>query len=225
MKIDKIEQTVEIQVTDYDHQIKNVNFTITPIGENKAILKTNPGKTLNKLGINLGADPKEAQEVNEKIIKELGVKLLRNNSIEYCIDVPTDFKLVNNKYILKTFLKALEIHKYKNGKIDFKIEKDKWIDKTDLKGMKGYKTSRTLKLYSKYEEQGLNYLVGDLIRLELVLGTRALEQNNVDIISNIEKAKQELREFLWTMIEMLPRTMNRHSITTKILIETLLRNL
>lgn len=225
MKLDKIEQTVEIQRIEYNHQLKNADYTLTPIGDMKAILKTNPGKTLNEFGINLGATPGEAEEINEKIIEGLGVKLLSNNSIEYCIDVNTTFKLVNNKHILKTFLKALEIHKYKNGKLDLKIEKDKWIDKSELKGFKGYKTCRAIKLYSKYEEQGLNNLDGDLIRLELVLGAKALKQNKVEKISNVEKARQELREFLWTMIEMLPARMNRHSIPTKILIKKLLKNL
>ena len=142
MKIDKIEQTVEVQEVKFNYQIKNVDYTITPIGEGKATLKTNPGKTLNEFGINLGAEPIEAQEINQQIIDGLGVKLLSNNNIEYFVDVSTDFKLINNKHILKTFLKALEDHKYKSAKIDFKIEKDKWIDKAELKGLKGYKKSR-----------------------------------------------------------------------------------
>lgn len=224
MKIDRIEQTVNMENANIFFQMKNVDFTITPMGDNKAILKTNPGKTLNN-GLNLGAGPSEAKEINNKILEGLNVRLLSNNNIEYCVDVHTDFKLVNNKHILKTFLRALEVHKYKSGKVDFKIEKDKWIDKALLKGLKGYKTSRALKIYSKYEEQGLNSFKGDLIRLELILGARALEQNKINDISDVEKAKQELKEFLGTMSKVLPTKMNRYSVTTKTLIEQLLKEI
>lgn len=224
MKIDRIEQTVNMENANICFQMKNIDFTITPMGNNKAILKTNPGKTLNN-GINLGAEPIKAKEINNKILEGLNVRLLSNNNIEYCVDIHTDFKLVNNKHILKTFLRALEVHKYKSGKVDFKIEKDKWIDKALLKGLKGYKTSRALKIYSKYEELGLNGLKGDLIRLELILGARALEQNKINDISDIEKAKEELKEFLGTMSKILPTKMNRYSISTKTLIEQLLKEL
>lgn len=224
MKIDKIEQTVNMENANINFQMRNIDFTITPTGDNKAILKTNPGKTLNN-GLNLGAGPDEAKEINNKILEGLNVRLLKNNNIEYCIDVCTDFKLIDNKHILKTFLKALEIHKYKSGKVDFKIEKNKWIDKASLKGLKGYKTSRALKMYSKCEEQGINDFNGDLIRLELILGARALEQNKIEDISDVEKAKQELKEFLDTMLKVLPNKMNRYSVTTKALIEQLLKEL
>ncbi|MGL4864245.1 hypothetical protein [Cetobacterium sp.] len=221
MKIDKIEQTVDIQGLELGYQQKNQDYTLTPIGEGKAILKTNPGKTINEYGMNLGAEPRKAQEINKNIIEGLGVKLLSNNNIEYCLNVYTDFKLVNNKHILKMFLKALEIHKYKSAKIDFKIEKDKWIDKAELKGLKGYKKSRALKIYSKYEEQNLGYLEGDLIRLELILGNRALEQNKIENISDVEKAKQEIREFLGTMRGQILK-INRYSKITVELIEKLI---
>lgn len=224
MKIDKIEQTVEVQEVNFNYQIKDVDYTITPIGEGKATLKTNPGKTLNEFGINLGAEPGEAKEINQQIIDGLGVKLLSNNNIEYFVDVYTDFKLINNKHILKTFLKALEVHKYKSAKIDFKIEKDKWIDKAELKGLKGYKKSRALKIYSKYEEQNLGHLEGDLIRLELVLGTRALEQNKIENISDVEKAKQEIREFLATMRGQIIKV-NRYSKITVELIEKMIKEI
>ncbi|MGL5190586.1 MAG: hypothetical protein ACRC7S_13165 [Cetobacterium sp.] len=224
MKIDKIEQTVEVQEVNFNYQIRDVDYTITPIGEGKATLKTNPGKTLNEFGINLGAEPGEAKEINQQIIDGLGVKLLSNNNIEYFVDVYTDFKLINNKHILKTFLKALEIHKYKSAKIDFKIEKDKWIDKAELKGLKGYKKSRALKIYSKYEEQNLGQLEGDLIRLELVLGTRALEQNKIENISDVEKAKQEIREFLATMRGQIIKV-NRYSKITVELIEKMIKEI
>lgn len=222
--IDKIEQTVEVQEVNSNYQIKDVDYTIMPIGEDKAILKTNPGKTLNEFGINLGAEPVEAQEINQQIIDGLGVKLLSDNNIEYCIDVRTDFKLIDNKHILKTFLKALAIHKYKSGKIDFEIEEDKWIDKAYLKGLKGYKTSRALKIYSKYEEQGLGHLEGDLIRLELAFGARALKQNKIENIANVEKAKQEIREFLGTMRGQIIK-INRYSKVTVELIEKLIQGI
>lgn len=61
MRIDKIEQTVAVQMIELNYQVKNTNYTITPIGEGRATFKTNPGKTLNKLGINLGVDPGEAR--------------------------------------------------------------------------------------------------------------------------------------------------------------------
>lgn len=224
MKIDKIEQTVEMSEIVFTHKLNHADYTIVPIGEGKATLKTNPGKSLNELGINLGAEPKEAQELNRKIIEGLGVKLLSNNSIEYCIDIYTDFKIIENKHILKTFLKALEVHKYKSGKVDFIIN-GQWIDKADLKGLKGYKNSRAMKMYSKYEEQSMGHLKGDLIRLELILGARALEQNKIDNIADVDKAKQEIREFLETMLKALPSKMNRYSISTKILIDKLLQKI
>lgn len=224
MKIDKIEQTVDMQGIEINYQQKNQDFTLTPIGEGKATLKTNPGKTMNGYGMNLGAEPGEAQKINKNIIEGLGVKLLSNNNIEYCIDVSTDFKLVDNKHVLKTFLKALEIHKYKSAKIDFKIEKDKWIDKAELKGLKGYKKSRALKIYSKYEEQDLGHLDGDLIRLELILGNRALEQNKIENIADVEKAKREIKEFLGTMRGTITK-INRYSKITVELIEKLMQEI
>ncbi|MGL5576525.1 hypothetical protein, partial [Cetobacterium sp.] len=68
MKIDKIEQTVNMENANINFQMKNIDFTITPTGDNKAILKTNPGKTLNN-GLNLGAEPNEAKEINNKILE------------------------------------------------------------------------------------------------------------------------------------------------------------
>ncbi|MGL5458697.1 MAG: hypothetical protein ACRDBY_03675 [Cetobacterium sp.] len=224
MKIDKTEATVDIQNMEYNYQEKNKDYTLTPIGNNKAILKTNPGKTINIYGINLGADPREAEEINKTIMEGLGVRWLSNNNIEYCVDVYTDFKLVNNKHILKTFLKALEVHNYKSAKIDFKIEKDKWIDKAELKGLKGYKKSRAIKIYSKYEEQDLSYLEGDLIRLELILGARAIEQNNIENIADVEKASKEMRAFLATMRRQIAKV-NRYSKVTVELIEKLVQGI
>lgn len=224
LKIDRIEQNVELKEGVFYPNIKEKDYTLS-IGEGtNAVLKSNPGKTLNEYGMNLGAEPREAKLINDLIIERLELKILDNKTIEYCLDIETDFKLVDNKHILKTFLKALEIHKYKNGKIDFKIEKDKWIDKAALKGLKGYKRSRALKIYSKYEEQGLGELEGDLIRIELVLNNKALEQNKINDISDVEKAKQEIKEFLLTMRGQIIRV-NRYSKNTIFLIEKAIEKL
>jgi hypothetical protein len=223
LKIDRMEQNVELNEEKQYYNINEKDYTLK-IGEgNVAVLKTNPGKSLNN-GINFGADPQQAEYINNLMIERLELVLINNKTIEYCMDIKVDWKLVDNKHILKTFLKALEIHKYKSGKVDFKIEKDKWIDKAELKGLKGYKKSRALKIYSKYEEQGLNALEGDLIRLELILGARALEQNKVENISDIEKAKLEIREFLGTMRAQIIKA-NRYSKTTVELIEKFIEEL
>ncbi|MGL4424632.1 MAG: hypothetical protein ACRCZ0_11800 [Cetobacterium sp.] len=213
LKIDKVEQSVRGEFTS---KVVDRDYTLSPMSGTEAILKTNIGKTTN-FGFNLGAEPYEVEVCVNTIRDFLGVEFMENKSIEYCLDVRTDFKLVDNKHILKTFLKALEVHNYRSGKVDFKIEKEKWIDKAELKGMKGYKKSRAIKIYSKFEEKGMEE-IGDLIRIELILNARALEQNKIKKIDDTDKARKELKEFLDTMRATIVRA-NQHSKITINLIE------
>ncbi|MGL5971008.1 MAG: hypothetical protein ACRCZL_03240, partial [Cetobacterium sp.] len=131
---------------------------------------------------------------------------------------------VENKHIINTFLKTLELHKYKSGKLDFRVSKNKNIQKSDWKGIKGYKKSRAIKLYSKNEEQEIELLESDLIRIELILNARAIEQNNILKISDVESARIELKEFLLSMRATISKV-NRYSKNTVYLIEKALLEL
>ncbi|MGL5057971.1 MAG: hypothetical protein ACRC6A_11500 [Fusobacteriaceae bacterium] len=222
--LDRIEQSVELNEELQYYNTKDKDYTLTIVGEKDAILKTNPGRTLNDGGMNLGASPMEAEKINKMIVERLGLKVIGNKTIEYCLDIETDFKLVDNKHILKSFLKALAIHKYRSGKIDFVIQEDKWLDKSSLKGLKGYKTSRAMKIYSKLEEQGIGEVEGDLVRIELILGARALEKNKVKNISDVSKAVEEMKEFLISMRSTIKRA-NRYSKNTVYIIEKALEKL
>ncbi|MGL4425406.1 MAG: hypothetical protein ACRCZ0_00555 [Cetobacterium sp.] len=224
LKIDRVEQNVKLNENFIYYTSKENDYTLTILDENNAILKTNCGKSLNENGRNLGAEPIVAEQLSELIIKRLELKLLSNKTIEYCIDIETNFKLVENKHIINTFLKTLELHKYKSGKLDFKVSKDKNIQKSDWKGIKGYKTSRAIKLYSKNEEQEIELLESDLIRIELILNARALEQNNILKISDVESARIELKEFLLSMRATISKV-NRYSKNTVYLIEKALLEL
>lgn len=224
LKIDRIEQNVRLNSEYQYYNEKQRDYTLTILGENNAILKTNPGKTLNELGMNLGASPQEAEYINNLIVQRLELSVINNKTIEYCMDIEVDFKLVEHKHIINTFLKALEMHGYKSGKLDFKVAKGKNIAKSDWKGIKGYKRSRAIKLYSKYEEQELGHLEGDLIRIELVLNAKALEQNDVYCISDDGVAKEEIREFLGSMKSTISRV-NQYSKPTLELIEKAVKSL
>ncbi len=216
MKIDRIEQIVSAKNVDLFYRIKSKDFVITPIGENLAHLKTNPGKTINN-GMNLGALPSVAELINYEIIKNLKLELINLNKIEYCIDIETPFKLVDNKHILKTFYKALIHFHYKRGKLDFITDKNLNIENTHWKGLKGYKTDRSIKLYSKFEEKNIISEI-DLLRLELSFGKRTIEQNEINNITNTEKARKELLEFVLYCDETLLKNVNRYSKNTRITI-------
>ena len=58
----------------------NKNYTIYPKGNNRAILKTNPGKTINNQ-INLGTLPSTAELINKEIIENLDVEFINYNKI------------------------------------------------------------------------------------------------------------------------------------------------
>ncbi|MGL5984964.1 MAG: hypothetical protein ACRCZ1_06860 [Cetobacterium sp.] len=224
LKIDRVEQNVELNENFIYYTSKENDYTLTILDENNAILKTNCGKSLNENGINIGAEPIKAEQLSDLIIKRLELKLLSNKTIEYCIDIETNFKLVENKHIINTFLKTLELHKYKSGKLDFRVSKNKNIQKSDWKGIKGYKKSRAIKLYSKNEEQEIELLESDLIRIELILNARAIEQNNILKISDVESARIELKEFLLSMRATISKV-NRYSKNTVYLIEKALLEL
>ena len=57
-----------------------------------------------------------------------------------------------------------------------------------------------------------------------MLGTRALEQNKIENISDVEKAKQEIREFLVTMRGQIIKV-NRYSKITVELIEKMMKEI
>lgn len=213
IKIDRIEQNVELREGKEYLNVREKDYTLTLYEGNKAILKTNPGRTLNEYGMNTGAIPEDAEYINNLIVERLELKVMDNKTIEYCIDIAVEWKLIEHKHIINTFLKALDLHNYRSGKLDFEVAKDKSIAKSNWKGIKGYKRSRAMKLYSKYEEQGLNELSGDLIRIELILNAKALEQNNITKISDVQKAREELLEFLGTMKDQIKK-INRYSKPT-----------
>lgn len=213
MKIDRIEQTVCIKNINVNNKFNNKNYTIYPKGNNRAILKTNPGKTINNQ-INLGTLPSTAELINKEIIENLDVEFINYNKIEYCLDIKTPFKLIDNKHLINIFYQALLFFKYKCGKLDFNMNNKKSIRFAEWKGIKGYKNSRTIKLYSKIAEKNLisNF---DIIRLELTFGKRTILQNKIEVISDIEKAKNEILELIEYCENNHLKKINRYSKNTK----------
>lgn len=222
--LDKVEVYTRNTCQEQVFLEKNMDYTYTPVNETNGMLKVNIGKSKNKGLINLGEKPKVVKSEIENILNEKKLAIDNLKSIEYCINIETDFKLVDNKNILETFNKALAIQKYKSGKVDYIIDEDKNIKNSKWKGIKGYKTARSIKLYSKYEENKnieATDIVGDLLRLELIFSKRVIEQNKIKDISDVEKAKNEMKDFLKIWKGILPEKINRYTKITKEVIKKL----
>lgn len=216
MKIDRIEQIICTKNVNLNQQIKSNAFVLTPISENMFRLKTNPGKLIYK-DFNLGASPTLAEVINYEITYNLRAKILSFEKIEYCIDIEVPFKLTDHKHILNTFNQAFYYFNYRLGKLDFNRNQN-LIESSPWKGVKGYKTSRTIKLYSKCEEKNI-CSKNDIIRMELTFGKRAIKQNHIENISNIQKAVFELSELLFICEKCLPKKLNRYTIQTSVVIK------
>lgn len=215
MKIDRIEQIISTENIDMTLLKSKEGFRIVLKDNNEAILVTNPGRTLNN-NINLGASPRVAEKMNLEIIELLKLKVIGNYKIEYCIDIETPFKLVKNKHLVNMFCRIFKEFNYKRGKLDFSTNENNSIRFFDWKGIKGYKNGKSIKLYSKYEEKKINLDSDkDLLRLEISFGKTTLKQNNIQNISDVGKAREELLDMIIFCEKNYLKKVNRFSKNTK----------
>lgn len=225
MQIDRIEQIICTKNLDLKKIKSNNYFSITLKKNNQAILTTNPGKMINR-NLNLGAYPIVAELINFEILKLLKIKVIKHQRIEYCIDIETPFKLINNKHIINVFYKILRDFNYNCGKLDFTPNDKNSIQTAYWKGIKGYKCGRTIKLYSKWEEQRINLNSDtDLLRLEISFGKRVIFQNKIKNISDIKKPKEELLEIILFCEKNYLKRINRYSKNTQNVISLLKQKL
>lgn len=194
LKIDRLLIYVSLNNKKITSKIINKNFVLEPFKEDIAILKINLGKIENN-GVNLGIAPNELKAYLEEVYNKTDLYFKKFKTIEYCIDIETNFKLIDNKFILKSFDIVLLDNGYKSGKLDYTREKGKSINENKWKGIKGYKTSKTLKLYSKIEEKKIS-TNNDLIRIELTYNDRVITTSKIKNIDDTKKAKEEINKVL-----------------------------
>lgn len=198
-------------------------YSIEPINENKALLKLNIAK-LNNNGLNFGTTPQENNQYLKELLSFLNLKFNSFKTIEYCVDIITEFKLSDNRFIIKTFDKILLLNNYKTGKLDYSRENGKELIKSNWNGIKGYKTSRTLKLYSKATEKKL-ITDKDIIRLELTFNERAISSNKIKNITDTKKAITELQNILYDWSCELKGKGNQYIKRNKELVNSLKKEL
>lgn len=219
MKIDRITQIVDITDSSIE-RYKTNNYELKLQDNNKGVLITNPGKILNDR-INLGAYPACAKKIISKIHQDLGVTFIQNKTIEYCIDIETNFKLINHKNIINTFREVLTLMNYRSGKLDIDNSSDTTIQNCSWKGIKGYKSGRTLKLYSKACEKMIDIGNKDIIRIELCLNKKPLYQNKINDITNTTKANEEFLMLVKLWKGLMPKKKNKYTIPSFFIIEKL----
>lgn len=219
MKLDKITQFVKIDDLAIEN-FKTQTYTLELATKKNGILKINPGKHLDENRINFGAYPCCADKIANKIHKDLGLTLEGNKTIEYCVDIKTDFKLSKCKNTLESFRNALKVMGFHKAKLDIE-NNGNTIQECGWEGVKGYKAGRTFKLYSKAHEKRLNYDEGDLVRIELCMHRKPLKQNKILELTNTKKAQKEFIELLRVWKMLMPKRKNRYTIPTFYLIEKL----
>lgn len=184
IKIDRVLQKVRyIGEGEIKNKIITNDYILSPETENKVLtLKTNIGKTLNN-GLNDGATIEDFNLCNKNILEGLNLELLNNKTIEFCIDIPTDSKMIDNKIFAVSFHNALSKFNCKRVTNTFKAEKDISREKQSIIGVKGFlKGNHTsIKLYSKQEEREKEGYLQDIIRFEIILDTYSLERLGLDI--------------------------------------------
>ncbi|MGL6024165.1 MAG: hypothetical protein ACRC0F_06080, partial [Cetobacterium sp.] len=219
MKIDRINQSCSVTCgTKYKTRISKLGYTVTPEENGTFTVKSNVGKILGK-GSNVGIDIKDFKVTNNTLLEGLGLELIRNNLLEFMEDIETDYKLIDYKNIIITFHNALTEFGCKRITNTFKSEKGVLRNKQDLIGVKGFKNNNyQIKLYSKHEEQGLTKYEKDLIRIEIILDSRAIDKLKIKKEVTEEKVIEFLLEFLELWKKKVGRA-NQHSKNTLDLIE------
>ncbi|MGL4425248.1 MAG: hypothetical protein ACRCZ1_04580 [Cetobacterium sp.] len=225
LKIDRVVQSCEIvDNTKYDSRIFNENYTLIPEENGTITVKTNVGKTIGK-GLNDGVFVSEFKMYNETIVGGLGLKLIRNNIMEFMIDIETEFKMIDCKNIVISFHNALTEFDCKRITNTFKAEKGVKRDKQTLIGVKGYKNNHyQIKLYSKCEERKIPSYDRDIIRFEVILDKYSIDTLKLTTEINDIKIKEFMKEFLGVWKKAIGRK-NRHSTNTFELIARIEENL
>lgn len=111
IKIDKVEQLVDI--TEYEGALttspqENYQFIKLDCDSKKAVIRTNVGKAIHEHGLNYGASIPQVRTFNKLQLQTLKLKLIKNNSIEFCIDVVSKYKIYefDNKKLFDAFRNA-----------------------------------------------------------------------------------------------------------------------
>lgn len=214
MKIDRVVQLCRAKEgTEFKTRISTKDFTVVPEENGLYTVKTNPGKTIGQ-GNNIGVEVREFKMCNETILDGLGLKLERNNLLEFMEDIEIKHKMIEHKNIITSFHNALTEFGCKRITNTFKTEKGIRREKQSLIGAKGYKNNHySIKLYSKHEEKGLKGYDEDKIRIEVVLDSRAIDKLKL----TKEVKEKPVIDFLIEVLNIWEKVLgrkNRYSIPT-----------
>lgn len=111
IKIDKVEQLVDI--TEYEGALttspqEDYQFIKLDCDNKKAVIRTNVGKANHEYGLNYGASIPQVRTFNKLQLQTLKLKLIKNNSIEFCIDVTSKYRIYefDNEKLFNAFRNA-----------------------------------------------------------------------------------------------------------------------
>ncbi|MGL4652703.1 MAG: hypothetical protein ACRDA2_02260 [Cetobacterium sp.] len=225
MKIDRIIQScLNIHEIPLTTRIFTKDYIMVPEENGTITLKSNSGKTVGR-GNNIGVAIGDFEMYNKSLIEGLGLQLIRNNLLEFCIDVEFDYKMIDHKNIAISFHNALTEFGCKRITNTFKTEKGVSRKNQALIGVKGYKNNNYgIKLYSKNEELVLKAYDTDIIRFELVVDNRAIDKMKLVKTVNEELVIDFVNEFFSVWKQTLKRK-NRYTIPTFDLIQKLIETM
>ncbi|MGL5901639.1 MAG: hypothetical protein ACRCZO_03065 [Cetobacterium sp.] len=222
MKIDRtIQSCLNLDEMPLTNRVSTKDYIMVPEENGTITLKSNVGKTIGG-GNNIGVAIGDFEMYNKSLIDGLGLELIRNNLLEFCIDVEFPHKMIDHKNIAISFHNALTEFGCKRITNTFRAEKGVHRNNQFLIGVKGYKNNNYgIKLYSKNEELVLSSYDTDIIRFELVVDNRAINKMKLVKTINKELVIDFINEFFFVWKKSLKRK-NRYTIPTFDLIEKLI---
>jgi hypothetical protein len=221
MKIDRtIQSCLNLDELPLTTRIFTKDYIMVPEENGTITLKSNSGKTVgggNNIGVKIG----DFEMYNKSLMDGLGLKLIRNNLLEFCIDVEFNYKMIEHKNIAISFHNALTEFGCKRITNTFKTKKGVERKNQPVIGVKGYKNNNYgIKLYSKCEEVFLASYSTDIIRFEVVVDNRAI--NKLELVKTINK--ELIIDFINGFFQVWKKAIkrkNRYTIPTFDLIEEL----
>lgn len=233
IKIDRISQKVSTK--NYKGKLSNEQqedfcFSKLDIDNQIAIITTNPGKSLNDQGLNVGASIPIVKSYNKLQLGSLNLKLLNNTLIEFCIDVEIPHKIYefDNQKLFDAFRNAgRSLGILTPNKTDTRLYEDIVENSVRLKDIQVSQTMGTGAVYKFYDksrqwEQKDNVMLEKQIyRFEIKFNSTLIRTNNFNTNIFISRAKAFLNE--WSL--QLGKTTSRYNKKEKDLIELFLKEL
>jgi len=230
--LDKVE--TEVRTDDFEgssKKLKKIDSVMYELRQKreKITLKTNVGKALNN-GFNTGAEPEIVKEYID-LTEEKGIlKLGKHSSIEYCINIEIDFNTKKENRFWNDVFNMLIDNKFKTSTLSLdnqeKVNRNGSMTKDRIVGIKGYKTGRTFKLYSKLFEKGIcsENPDKDVIRLELELNSKGLSRLSIEELEDLVKVKAEILGYLDSIKKESGKRKNRWNRNTHFIVEQFKKN-